>query len=55
VIEFYNAGGHAPGSGFMGQKDARMRPLGLQSADMNDLVDFLITLTGAPVPDALRP
>ncbi len=55
VIEFYNAGGHAPGSGYMGQKDERIRPLGLPDAEMNELIAFLATLTGAPVPAALRP
>jgi hypothetical protein len=31
-----------------------MRPLGLSVAEKSDLVSFLQTLTGVPIPDALR-
>jgi len=52
VIDFYNQGGGA--TGFAGTKDARILPLGLTSQDKDDLVTFLESLTGEPIPAALR-
>jgi cytochrome c peroxidase len=52
VVEFYNAGGHE--SGFVGVKDEKMKPLNLTEQEINDLVAFLETLTGEPVPEELR-
>jgi cytochrome c peroxidase len=52
VVKFYNRGGDA--SGFTGAKDPLMVPLNLSAAEEADLVEFLKTLTGDPIPDALR-
>jgi len=52
VIENYNAGGGTSGS-FPGTLDPRIRPLNLDDHDIDDLVAFLGTLTGAPVDPAL--
>jgi cytochrome c peroxidase len=52
VVAFYNAGGAA--AGFAGTKDPRMVPLGLGSDDLNDLADFLTTLTGSAVASQFR-
>jgi cytochrome c peroxidase len=52
VIDFYNAGGGDAGSsGIM--KDSRVVPLGLSADDKADLVEFLKTLSGAPLPAAI--
>jgi cytochrome c peroxidase len=51
VIAFYNRGGDE--SGFVGTKDVRMKPLGLSESDIDDLVEFLGTLTGEPLPSDL--
>lgn len=51
VIDFYDEGGGA--SGFAGQKDPRMQPLGLTPEEKDDLVAFLGTLTGDPIDPAL--
>jgi cytochrome c peroxidase len=51
VVEFYNLGG--ADSGFLGQKDGSIRPLNLTPAEMRDLVAFLETLTGDPIPASL--
>ncbi|MFO0579415.1 MAG: cytochrome c peroxidase [Polyangia bacterium] len=51
VISFYNKGGDD--SGFIGKKDKLMKPLNLSDAEINDLVEFLKTLTGDPVPASL--
>lgn len=48
VVEFYNRGGDD--SGFVGKKDARMVPLNLTEREIDDLVAFLESLTGEPVP-----
>jgi cytochrome c peroxidase len=48
VLDFYNRGGDT--SGFSGQKSNRMRPLGLTERDIDDLLAFLDTLTGEPIP-----
>lgn len=52
VVEFYNQGGHA--TGFPGVKDPRMIQLNLSDEEMKDLVAFLETLTGEPVPERWR-
>jgi cytochrome c peroxidase len=51
VIEFYNRGGDI--AGFSGVKDVRMRPLGLTERDIDDLLAFLDTLTGEPIPEEI--
>ena len=51
VVQFYDAGGHP--TGFPGVKDPLMVPLNLSEQEMRDLVAFLETLTGEPVPAAL--
>jgi cytochrome c peroxidase len=45
VVWFYNQGGGAPGT-FVGKKSPEIRPLGLTDNEMQDLVEFLRTLTG---------
>lgn len=51
VIAFYNAGGGEPVSG--STKDPLLTPLGLSQTEQADLVEFLKTLSGEPVPSAL--
>lgn len=51
VLVFYNKGGDD--SGFVGAKDPQMKPLNLSDAEMDDIVAFLGTLTGDPVPASL--
>lgn len=51
VIEFYNKGGDP--SGYIGTKDLFMKPLNLTSSEIDDLVAFLDTLTGDPIPAEL--
>ena len=51
VVWHYNQGGSA--SGFPGAKSPQMKPLFLTESEQSDLVAFLGTLTGAPLPDAL--
>lgn len=48
VIDFYSEGGGT--AGFVGTKDARLKPLNLSTVEKADLVEFLKTLTGEPVP-----
>lgn len=48
VVEFYNVGGAE--SGFAGAKDPLMKPLNLTEAEIDDIVAFLESLTGTPVP-----
>ena len=50
VIDFYDQGGAA--GGFEGTKE--IGPLGLTAQEKSDLVAFLETLTGDPIPDNLR-
>jgi cytochrome c peroxidase len=51
VVEFYNVGGGDSGV----PKDPKMVPLNLTPAEVEDLVEFLKSLTGEPVaPDLLR-
>ena len=49
VVWHYNNGGGSPGT-FVGTKSPRIRPLLLSDSEMDDLVEFLKTLTGDP-PD----
>lgn len=48
VVLFYRDGGHD--SGFAGEKDEAMAPLNLSDAEVDDLVAFLESLDGAPLP-----
>ncbi|MBL9037161.1 MAG: hypothetical protein JNG84_01480 [Archangium sp.] len=48
VVSAYNRGGAS--SGFPGTKSVRIAPLGLTPTEERDLVAFLNSLTGAPVP-----
>lgn len=52
VVEFYNDGGHP--DGFIGTKSELVVPLNLSEQEIDDIVAFLGTLTGAPVPAELR-
>jgi hypothetical protein len=38
----------------VGLPAVQLKPLGLSEDELGDLAAFLKTLTGAPVPDALR-
>jgi len=49
VVQHYNQGG-APAGTFAGTKSPRLRPLGLTDGEVDDLVEFLKTLTGE-LPD----
>jgi cytochrome c peroxidase len=51
VVTFYNDGGGA--TGFPGAKDPLLVPLNLTTQEIQDLVAFLKSLTGEPVPAAL--
>lgn len=51
VVEFYDRGGDD--SGFSGTKDPLLVPLNLSSTEREDVVTFLKTLTGDPVPEEL--
>jgi cytochrome c peroxidase len=51
VIDFYDKGGGT--SDFVGTKSPAMRPLGLTAGEKADLVAFLRSLTGQPVPNQL--
>ena len=55
VVAFYNAGGgEVPSTAPAGTtKDPLLTPLGLSAAEQVDLVEFLKTLSGEPVPSAL--
>ncbi len=50
VIWHYNGGG-APGD--TPARDPRLAPLGLTDAEVSDLVEFLKTLNGAPLPESV--
>jgi cytochrome c peroxidase len=53
VVWHYNVGGAASGSGQFTKVPARavqIKPLGLRDDELADLVEFLKTLTGAPLP-----
>lgn len=51
VVEFYNDGGGA--SNYAGVKSPAIVPLGLSDQEIDDLVAFLETLTGEPIPEEL--
>ena len=51
VVDYYSTGGTSPGDA--GVKDVRIKPLGLSASEKSDLVAFLKTLDGDPVPAAL--
>ncbi|HNN92801.1 MAG TPA: cytochrome c peroxidase [Pseudomonadota bacterium] len=51
VVQFYNMGGGS--SDFAGTKDPLLKPLNLSSAEIDDLVAFLESLTGDTIPAAL--
>jgi cytochrome c peroxidase len=51
VVAFYKEGGAT--SGFSGQKHALMVPLNLTEAEIDDIVAFLMSLTGEPIPEEL--
>lgn len=51
VVEFYNEGG--ADDGFVGSKDELMVPLNLSDGEIDDLVAFLESLTGQPIPAEL--
>jgi cytochrome c peroxidase len=53
VVQHYNVGGDEAGS-FAGQIDPKLRPLRLSDAEVSDLVAFLQSLTGEPVPAEWR-
>jgi cytochrome c peroxidase len=49
VVSFYNAA--AGSDGYVGTRSSAIRPLYLSDDELTDLVEFLRSLTGAPVPD----
>lgn len=51
VVNAYNHGG-ADG-GYAGNKDVRIQPLALAEDEVSDLVAFLFTLSGEPIPEHL--
>jgi len=51
VVEFYDQGGGT--TDFAGTKDPLMQPLNLTAQEKSDLVAFLKTLTGEPIPAEL--
>jgi cytochrome c peroxidase len=51
VIAFYNSGGED--AGFLGTKDPRIKPLGLSETEIDELIEFLDTLTGEALPGEL--
>lgn len=53
VVQHYNRGGGPP-STYAGNADPKLRPLLLSDAEVNDLVAFLRSLTGEPVPEQWR-
>jgi cytochrome c peroxidase len=52
VLEWYNEA--AAGGGFEGTPDPALRPLFLSNGEMNDLVEFLMSLSGEPIADEWR-
>jgi cytochrome c peroxidase len=53
VVQHYNAGGGDVGT-YSGQLDPKIRPLGLSDAEVEDLVEFLRSLTGETVASEWR-
>jgi len=52
VVELYNNGGDE--AGYVGVKDPQIKPLNLTETEIDELVAFLESLTGQPVPAALQ-
>jgi cytochrome c peroxidase len=52
VVQHYNKGGAETGA-FYGTKDPKMRPLLLTDDEVNDIVEFLKSLTGALDPQLI--
>jgi cytochrome c peroxidase len=52
VVRFYNGGGGTEGT-YPGRKDDRIVPLNLTENEILDLVSFLESLTGDPIPEEL--
>jgi cytochrome c peroxidase len=52
VVAYYNTGGADPGDSGV-TKDPLMKPLGLQSSEVTDVVHFLEALNGEPIAPAL--
>ena len=52
VIELYDQGGGA--TPIVGERSSHLFPLHLTAQDREDLLAFLLALTGEPVPEALR-
>ena len=52
VVELYDMGGEE--TGFVGTKDSKQVELNLTEDEKSDLVAFLQTLTGDPIPSELR-
>jgi cytochrome c peroxidase len=53
AVQHYNQGGAEPGS-YSGVVDRKIRALRLSDAEVSDLVAFLRSLTGEPVPEQWR-
>ena len=53
VVQHYNAGGGDVGT-YSGQLDPKIRPLGLSDAEVEELVEFLRSLTGETVASEWR-
>jgi len=53
AVQHYDIGGGQPGS-YSGDIDPKMRPLRLTEAEVSDVVAFMETLTGEPVPEEWR-
>jgi cytochrome c peroxidase len=51
VVKFYNDGGSD--TGFPGTKSDKMKKLNLTDQEVDDLVAFMETLTGGPIPAEL--
>ena len=49
VVWHYNTGGRSEVANAVGTPAAQLKPLGLSAGEVSDLVEFLRTLTGAPV------
>lgn len=53
VVRHYDVGG-APRGSYAGTLDPKLRPLGLSDTEVSELVAFLRSLTGEPVPEEWR-
>jgi cytochrome c peroxidase len=54
VLWHYNTGGRGVRAAAVGTPSAKLKPLGLAADEVADLIEFLRTLTGAPLPADLR-